>query len=433
MPILIKNRFFFRLAFFSTIYTTVTFSFAQEKGVSENVPIPAGTTAAVESGKRVNFRAPAAILNTSETAIQPETSGTSKSANIMEELMDRRDSLEAEIKFGKAKIETARKRTQVLQSLGKSEEAERMNNEVKDWQARINNNREQLAQVEEEIGKSKSGNDQESSLLNQGGEEVILPGNNLEVWVNEDTSFNGRYQVRRAGYIILPQIGRVIVAGKTIAQAESAVRKALQATQLKHATVMIERFEGISDEPGPLIYLSGVFKNPRPFRVPAGTSPTLVSVLLSSGGWSENADLTHVKVMRMAANRSVVEEVNVKKILEGSPTSGGLGGDLTLTEGDVIVIPSGTMNLIYVTGRVKKAGSYRVNEGEKLTAYGAILQSGGFDHFADKGGVHILRSMPDGTKAKLPCSVKDVEKGRRPDIILQANDIVVVPEKWFSW
>ncbi|MEI7774370.1 MAG: hypothetical protein WCK17_06310, partial [Verrucomicrobiota bacterium] len=101
--------------------------------------------------------------------------------------------------------------------------------------------------------------------------------------------------------------------------------------------------------------------------------------------------------------------------------------------GDVIVIPSGALNLIYVTGRVKKAGSYRVGEGEKLTAYGAILQSGGLDHFADKGGIHILRSMPDGTKAKLPCSIKDVEKGRRPDIILQANDIVVVPEKWFSW
>ncbi len=346
--------------------------------------------------------------------------------------MDRRDSLEGEIKYGKNKIETAKKRAEVLKSLGKSEEAERMNNEIKEWQARINNNREQLAQVEDEIGKSKKGNETESSPQLQNGEEVILPGNNLEVWVNEDTSFNGRYQVRRGGYIILPQIGRVIVAGKTISQVENAVRKALQATQLKHASVMVERFEGISDEPGPLIYLSGEFKNPRPFRVPAGTSPTLISVLLSSGGWSDRADLTHVKVMRMAANRSVVEEVNVKKILEGNPSAGGLGQDITLTEGDVIVIPSGTMNLIYVTGRVKKSGSYRVNEGEKLTAYGAILQSGGFDHFADKSGVHILRSMPDGTKAKLPCSIKDVEKGRRPDIVLQANDIVVVPEKWFS-
>ena len=64
---------------------------------------------------------------------------------------------------------------------------------------------------------------------------------------------------------------------------------------------------------------------------------------------------------------------------------------------------------------------------------GVSVKEWPFDHFADKGGVHILRSMPDGTKAKLPCSVKDVEKGRRPDIVLQANDIVVVPEKWFSW
>ena len=39
--------------------------------------------------------------------------------------------------------------------------------------------------------------------------------------------------------------------------------------------------------------------------------------MLSAGGVNEHADLTRVKVMRMAANRSVVEEVNVKRILEG--------------------------------------------------------------------------------------------------------------------
>lgn len=432
MPLITTSQSLYNSAVLAIILAIAPQISAQENK-PENTATPISGTAAVDTTKSVNFRPPTAVLNTSETAIQADKTTALRSPDPSEELMERRDSLEGEIKYGKAKIETARKRAQVLQSLGKSEEAERMSNEVKDWQARINNSREQLAQVEEEIGKARKGNDAEPSLQLQSGEEVVLPGNNLEVWVNEDTSFNGRYQVRRGGYIILPQIGRVIVAGKTISQAENAVRKALQATQLKHASVMIERFEGVSDEPGPLIYLSGAFKNPRPFRIPAGTSPTLVSVLLSSGGWDDNADLTHVKVMRMAANRSIVEEVNIKKILEGNPNGGALGNDLTLTEGDVIVIPSGTMNLIYVTGRVKKAGSYQVKEGEKLTAYGAILQSGGFDHFASKGEVHILRSMPDGTKAKLPCSVKDVEKGRRPDIVLQPNDIVVVPEKWFSW
>lgn len=422
----------YRTLILAAFMASLSLSYSQDSS-SEKTAIPASKTAAVETGKSINFRPPSASLNTNENSIQSEESSLAKKANATEELMDRRDSLEGEIKFGKAKIEAARKRSQVLQSLGKTEESERLNLESKDWQARINNSREQLAQVEEELAKTQKLGGSERVAEAQTGEEVILPGNNLEIWVNEDTTFNGRYQVRRGGYIILPQVGRVIVAGKTITQAEGAVRKALQATQLRQASVMIERFEGVTDEPGPLIYLSGAFKNPRPFRVPSGTSPTLISVLLSSGGWSENADLSRVKVMRMAANRSVVEEVNVKKILEGNPNAGALGNDLTLTEGDVVVIPSGTMNLIYVTGRVKKAGSYRINDGEKLTAYGAILQSGGFDHFASKNEVHILRSMPDGTKAKLPCSVKDVEKGRRPDIVLQPNDIVVVPEKWFSW
>lgn len=390
-------------------------------------PAVAANTAQ-NANKAVNFRAPSADLNTGESAIQ--AADGKKSGFNLEELVERRDTLEGDIRFGKTKIETNRKRAEVLRSLGKNEEADRLQIEVKDYEARVRNNREQLTQVEEEIGHGQTKEIGETPIAT--GAEAILPANNLEIFVNEDTSFNGRYQVRRGGYIIMPQVGRVQVAGKTIAQAESAVRKALQATQLRQATVMIERFEGVSDEPGPLIYLSGEFHHPRPYRIPQGTSPTLVSVILSAGGWTDRADLTHVKVMRVAGGRSVVEVVDLKKILHGEVGSG-LGSDLTLTEGDVVVIPAGISNLVYVTGRVKKSGSYRLGDNEKLTAYGAILQSGGFDHFADEGGVYILRSMPDGTKAKLPTSIKDIKKGRRPDVILQPNDIIVVPEKWFAW
>jgi protein involved in polysaccharide export with SLBB domain len=133
--------------------------------------------------------------------------------------------------------------------------------------------------------------------------------------------------------------------------------------------------------------------------------------------------------MRIAQNRSVTQEVDVRSILEGT----GLGSDIVLTEGDVVTIPSGALNLIYVTGRVARSGSYQVAEGEKLTAYGAILQSGGFSPFASESSVHVLRTSPDGTRVKLPANIKDVKRGRKPDIVLKPNDIVVVPEKWFSW
>ena len=64
---------------------------------------------------------------------------------------------------------------------------------------------------------------------------------------------------------------------------------------------MIERKQGADIENGPLVYLSGEFKTPRPWRIPTGVTPTLVNVILSSGGVTDKADLSRVKVMRIAA------------------------------------------------------------------------------------------------------------------------------------
>lgn len=354
----------------------------------------------------------------SPTMIQTETQ--------TEDLAEQRQTLETELRYGKAKLEAAQKRLSIQSAAGNVEQADRVNQEVKDWEARIQDTKTKLAQVEAELHATGGG---DHAALMAGDADVIVPGENLEIFVNEDPSFNGRYQVRRGGYIILPQVGRIPVAGKTLDGAEASVKKALQSSQLQRASVMIERISGADVESGPLIYLSGEFKNPRPYRIPPGTSPTLVGVILSCGGVTDKADLTRVKVMRMAANKGVVEEVNVQKMLDG----GGLPSDISLSEGDVITIPIGNSNLIYVTGNVKRQGTYHLAPGEKLSAYGAILQSGGFSRFANQRRVHVLRALPDGTKAKLPVDVRAIQKGEVPDVLLQSNDIVVVPEKWFSF
>lgn len=387
-------------------------------------PVPA----AADPTKAPTFRAPNTGLNPGTPAPAPAATGGSNLAD----LLDQKKAIEAEINANRKRIDVSKQRANAAQSLGKPDEAERLKAEVQDFEARVGVSRERLRQIEDEIGRAQGAS---SERMLEDGEEVILPSSNIELWVNEDASFNGRYQVREAGYFMLPNVGRITIAGKTVGQAEAAVRKALQATQLKRATVTIEVFGGVVKEAGPLVFLSGEFRNPKPFRIMPGTAPTLVAVMLSCGGWTERADLTKVRVMRVAGsssgNRSMVEEVNVKKILDGA--AGNLGNDLMLTEGDVIVLPSRSLDLVYVTGRVKKPGSYKLAENEKLSVYGVILQSGGFSHFAKKSDVHVLRALPDGGKAKIPVNIKDVMRGSRPDIILQPNDIVVVPEKWFSW
>ena len=357
------------------------------------------------------------------TAPPPAIPISKTSQSDLEDLSEKRQTLQGEVRYAKAKLEAAQKQFALHTAAGELEKAEHLDQEVKDWQARYSSTKAQLDEVEKQLAEASQGRTTST------GEEVVVPGENLEVFVNEDPSFNGIYQVRRGGYIIMPQVGRIAIAGKSLSAAEAAVKRALQSSQLHNASVMIERKQGADIENGPLIYLSGEFREPRPWHIPTGITPTLVNVILSSGGVSDKADLTRVRVMRIAANKSVVEEVNVSKILEG----GGLTSDVTLGEGDVITIPAGPANLVYITGNVVRQGSFPLKQGERISAYAAILQNGGFARFADQKAVFVLRALPDGTKAKLPVDINAIKRGQRPDVQLQSNDILVVPEKFWSF
>jgi protein involved in polysaccharide export with SLBB domain len=383
-------------------------------------------TAAPKPANGAMFKQPQVGMNNSGTlavASQPALRiGASGGGGDAEALEEKRATLETELRYAKTKLDAAQKKLAVQSAAGNADQVEKLNTEIKDWEARIKASQDQLATVESELSRTQP----TATITNS---DTVLPGENLEIFVNEDQSFNGRYQVRRGGYIILPQVGRVAVAGKTIDQAEAAIKRALENSQLTRATVLVERLEGRDIDSGMTIYLAGEFKNPRPFKVPQGTAQTLVSVILSSGGVTERADLTRVRVMRMSGGRSVVEEVNVQRILDGQ----GLASDISLVEGDVITIPTGPASQVFVTGNVKRQGAIEFQSGERLTVYGAILRAGGFARFAKESGVHILRPMPDGTKRKIDANVTEVKKGRKQDVVVLPNDIVVVPEKFFSF
>jgi protein involved in polysaccharide export with SLBB domain len=386
------------------------------------LPVAAQTNSAERKSTGVTFRRPTVDMNNSGAILEKQEAQRKAQVDI-EDLQEKQQTLQTEIRYATAKLEAAQKKMSVQSAAGNADQVDHLNNEIKDWDARIKASKDQLVQLEAELSRAKP------AVAGLGDGDIILPGENLELFVNEDASFNGRYQVRRGGYLILPQVGRIPVAGKSLDQAEAAVKRALQESQLHHATVMIERISGTDVESGPLIYLSGEFRSPRPYRIPMGTAPTLISVILSSGGHTDRADLSHVKVMRMAGGKGLVEEVNVQKILDG----GSLTSDITLSEGDVITIPAGPSNQVYVTGNVKRQGSFNLVPGERLTGYGAILQAGGLARFADEKKVHVLRAMPDGTKRKIPVNLVEIKRGQRQDVVLQSNDIVVVPEKWFSF
>ena len=87
---------------------------------------------------------------------------------------------------------------------------------------------------------------------------------------------------------------------------------------------------------------------------------------------------------------------------------------------------------VSVIGEVKSPGKYALPGEKEMTLMQAIAMAGGFTKFADLTKTKVMRSE-NGEKKTIVINVKSItEKGDKDqDIILRAEDIVVVPESFF--
>lgn len=82
---------------------------------------------------------------------------------------------------------------------------------------------------------------------------------------------------------------------------------------------------------------------------------------------------------------------------------------------------------VNVLGRVMKPGSYAL--ANSMTVLDALASAGGFQDFAKKKSIYVLRKQPNGADARITFNYRDVIRGMHPEenIRLQPNDTVVVP------
>lgn len=180
------------------------------------------------------------------------------------------------------------------------------------------------------------------SIGTQKGYQVKV-GNQLDIFVLEDKTFNGSYPVRETGEIIIPQLGRIYVLGMSLAEVEAAVKRHLEATQLKVATVIADPSSsvGTSDKPmlGVAVRVSGRVMSPGRIMVPQlGSTPvTAFQAITEAGGLLPFADKKRSYILRNNGLLVTRVPVNFDKIEEGKDS------DVPLYEGDTIVIPQKTL------------------------------------------------------------------------------------------
>jgi len=168
---------------------------------------------------------------------------------------------------------------------------------------------------------------------------TIQSGDVLEVFVVEDDSLNGRYDVLDGGNIIFPKIGKVAVAGKTSPEVEQTIKKLLEVNQLRTATVMVERpaqTKGVAGVRGKTVFVSGSVGTPGRRTIPyvGELRPTVYQAIVDAGGFVRFADQSHVLINRRGPDgRTGRTSVDVKKIRDGSIP------DVPVEDGDMIFVP----------------------------------------------------------------------------------------------
>lgn len=179
---------------------------------------------------------------------------------------------------------------------------------------------------------------------------VFLPGDQLELYVKEDPEFNSTYPVRSEGYVLIPKLGRIQVEGYDRKGAEKAFKRALEAGQLKTATVLVEHRAGagagaaasgdgrvdIRHAPRIRVYLTGQVQREGMHVVPMpdGRLPGLYEVLLGAGGVRNHANIKKVVMMRRDGDgRMLRTQVSLERIRKG------LDPDISVGDGDIIEIP----------------------------------------------------------------------------------------------
>ncbi len=98
-----------------------------------------------------------------------------------------------------------------------------------------------------------------------------------------------------------------------------------------------------------------------------------------------------------------------------------------LPDPNVSVVIEGTAgNNAFVLGKVMKSGPIIISG--PLSVLQAISMAGGFDKFADEGGIKVIREMSNG-QSLLPVHYKDIISGTdmSTNIQLKAGDTIVVP------
>jgi len=247
----------------------------------------------------------------------------------------------------------------------------------------------------------------------QVGGIILRPGDVLSVSVQGEPQISGQVYIRPDGLVVLPLLGMVEAAGKTVTALADDLTELLR-TYVINPVVSVIQTGGVPR----VVSVLGAVAQPGAYDVRQYWR--LLAVLAAAGGPRQDADLTRAVLVRDGEQARIVREV-----VPGEPI---IPQDIELQAGDAIIVPSLADRSVRVAGAVARAGLVALEDG--LSASRALLSAGGPTEAADLTAVQLLR----GTE-RMDLNLRPLLQPERAapgeqmrDAVVEADDVIIVPQ-----
>lgn len=319
----------------------------------------------------------------------------------------------------------------------------------------------------QEEGKQSKQYQPPSQTTNQAGQSnselVISPDEDyligasdvIEIKIEDAPELSGTFRLNAKGTVTLPTIGLLSAENKTTEALALMIADKLRGNYLMNPIVSVK----VKQSNSRTFFIQGAVRRPGIYQIEG--RPSLLKLITIAGGLADNygstayimrgkkqskelvdtetetspADKKVEKAETLAPairedsdsvqnteEKSVEYEVikaNINNLLRGN-----LEQNITIASGDIVHIPQA--DIFFVAGEVKSPGSFQLREGTTLRQAISLAQGTNFEGNLDQS-VIFREDVQTGKREEIKIDVGAIMAGKKEDIPILANDIIIVP------
>jgi polysaccharide biosynthesis/export protein len=278
----------------------------------------------------------------------------------------------------------------------------------------------------------------------------IGPGDVIGINIDRAPELSGEFRVSASGTIYMDYLGRMTVQNMTQEELSALIADGLRGRYLKNPSVSIT-IEQINSH---TFFIQGAVNRPGAYQLEG--KPTLMKLIIVAGGLSVNHGTSAYIIRevkqpmsnpvlhrtaaapptgdepRIESQESKEKEDDMYELIRVS-ISGLFRGDfdknMYVEPGSIINIPPA--DVFFVAGEVHAPGSFPFREGTTLRQ--AISLAQGTNFKAASGSGLIFREDPvTRRRQEIKVDIASVMNGKKDDIPILANDVIIVPNSRFK-